>query len=92
MVEKYGVRMTKEILPTLVNIVVPVGLSRTSLSRGVQVSLLFCIFHEIFQVSHPPADGIFGNAINSSRLVISNLQKNGVTMTLMARIESVEFK
>ena len=92
MMEKYGVKMTKEILPTLVNIVVPVGLSRTSLSRGVQVSLLFCIFHEIFQVFHPPADGIFGNAINSSRLIISNLQKNGVTMTLMARIESVEFK
>ena len=44
MVEKYGVKMTKEILPTLVNIVVPVGLSRTSLSRGVQVSLLFCVF------------------------------------------------
>ena len=68
MVEKCGVKMTKEILPSLVNIVVPVGLSRTSLSRGVQVSLLFYIFHEIFQVSHPPANGIFGNAINSSRL------------------------
>ena len=25
-------------------------------------------FHEIFQVSHPPAGGIFGNAINSSWL------------------------
>lgn len=88
MVEKYGVKMTKEILPTLVNIVVPVGLSRTSLSRGVQVSLLFCVFHEIFQVSHPPAGGIFGNAINSSWLN----GVNGVTMTLMAGIESVEFK
>ena len=68
MVEKYGVKMTKEILSTLVNIVVPVGLSRTSLSRGVQVSLLFCIFHEIFQVSHLPTGRIFGNAINSSWL------------------------
>ena len=68
MVEKYGVKMTKEILSTLVNIVVPVGLSRTSLSRGVQVSLLFCVFHEIFQVSHPPTGGIFGNAMNSSWL------------------------
>ena len=90
MVEKRGVKMTKEILPFLINIVVPVGLSRTSLSRGVQVSLLFSIFHEIFQVSHPPANGIFGNAINSSRL--KQFTKNGVTMTLMARIESVEFK
>ena len=90
MVEKRGVKMTKEILPFLVNIVVPVGLSRTSLSHGVQVSLLFSIFHEIFQVSHPPANGIFGNAINSSRP--KQFTKNGVTMTLMARIESVEFK
>ena len=89
MVEKRGVKMTKEILPFLVNIVVPVGLSRTSLSRGVQVSLLFSIFHEIFQVSHPPANGIFGNAIKTR---LKQFTKNGVTMTLMARIESVEFK
>ena len=88
MVEKYGVKMTKEILPTLVNIVVPVGLSRTSLSRGVQVSLLFCVFHKIFQVSHPLAGGIFGNALTA--LGLTNLKKNGVTMTLMAGIESVE--
>ncbi|XP_022797243.1 uncharacterized protein LOC111335571 [Stylophora pistillata] len=36
MVEKSGVKMTKETLPSLINMVAPVGISRTSLSRGVQ--------------------------------------------------------
>ena len=47
MVEKSGLKITTEMLPLLVNMVVPVGISRTSLSRGVQVILLFCVIRRL---------------------------------------------
>ena len=40
MLEKFGLKMTAEMLPSLINVVVPVGVSRTGLSRGVQVHVM----------------------------------------------------
>ena len=37
MVEKSGLKVTVELLPSLINMVIPVGISRTVLNRGVQV-------------------------------------------------------
>ena len=37
MLEKSGLKMSVEMLPSLINVVVPFGVSRTVLSRGVQV-------------------------------------------------------
>ena len=44
MLEKSGLKITAEMLPSLINMVVPVGISRTSLSRGVQVIQSFIFF------------------------------------------------
>lgn len=44
MLEKSGLKMTAEMLPSLVNVVVPLGVSRTGLSRGVQVIHMFVLF------------------------------------------------
>lgn len=37
MIEKSGLKVTVELLPSLINMVIPVGISRTVLNRGVQV-------------------------------------------------------
>lgn len=37
MLGKSGLKMSTEMLPALINVVVPLGVSRTGLSRGVQV-------------------------------------------------------
>lgn len=43
MFEKSGLKMTTGILPSLINVVVPLGVSRTGLSHGVQVIWLFVL-------------------------------------------------
>ena len=37
MLKKTGLKMTVEMLPSLINMVIPVGISRTVLNHGVQV-------------------------------------------------------
>jgi len=44
MLEKSGLKMSTEMLPSLINIVIPLGVNRTGLSRGVQVIYWFVLF------------------------------------------------
>ena len=37
--EKSGLTVTVEMLPSLINMVIPVGISRTVLNHGVQVAI-----------------------------------------------------
>ena len=43
MLEKSGLKMITGMLPFLINVVVPLGVRRTGLSRGVQVIWLFVL-------------------------------------------------
>ena len=60
MVEKSGLKVTVELLPSLINMVIPVGISRTVLNRGVQVINHYDIdFGEVLQIEYMYFEFIF---------------------------------